>query len=98
MIEDTAKDPHLRVAAAEHVRCRRFDEDLVMVDLAGGEYFALDAVGGRMWDLLVSGKTALEVGAILAGEYEASEHEIADDCARLVRDLLERGLLVVRVP
>jgi|SRR5580658_1251359 hypothetical protein len=97
MSEGAKKSPlDTRVEAAEHVRCRRFDEDLVMVDLEGGEYFALDAVGGRMWDLLVSGKTPAEVGAILVAEFEASEGEILHDCVRLVDDLLKRRLLVVR--
>jgi hypothetical protein len=85
-----------RVAAAELVRCRAFDEDLVMVDLQGGQYFALDAVGARMWDLLISGKTPAEVGTALAAEYEASEDEIFRDCTRLVDELLSRGLLVMR--
>ncbi len=87
-----------RVAAAEHVRCRRFDDDLVMIDLEGGEYYALDAVGARMWDLLMSGKTPADVGAALSAEYEAGEDEILRDCTTLVNELLERGLLVVRFP
>jgi Coenzyme PQQ synthesis protein D (PqqD) len=98
MSASTVSSRHTNLAAAEHVRCRRFDEDLVMVDLEGGEYFALDAVGGRMWDLLVSGKTPAEVGAILAAEYEASEDEIFRDCMKLADDLLQRRLLVVRLP
>jgi hypothetical protein len=85
-----------RVAAAEHVRCRAFDEDLVMVDLQGGQYFALDVVGARMWQLLVSGNTPAEVGSALAAEYEASEDEIFRDCTRLADELLKRGLLVIR--
>jgi hypothetical protein len=85
-----------RVAAAEQVRCRAFDEDLVMVDLQAGQYFALDAVGARMWDLLISGKTPAEVGTALATEYEATEDEIFRDCTRLVDELLTRGLVVIR--
>jgi hypothetical protein len=96
MSQETPGVRESRVAAAEHVRCRRFDDDLVMVDLEGGEYFALDAVGGRMWDLLVSGKTPAEVGAILVVEYDSTEDQISHDCAKLVEGLLERRLLVVR--
>jgi hypothetical protein len=87
-----------RVKAAEHVRCRQFDDDLVMVDLEGGEYFALDMVGARMWGLLVAGKTPAEVGATLAAEYEAGPDEILRDCTKLVDELLSRGLVVVREP
>ena len=88
------RDDH--VTASEHVHCRHFDDDLVMVDLKGGEYFALDAMGTRMWDLLVSGKTPAEIGAGLATEYDAGEDELTLDCTKLASDLLKRGLLVVR--
>jgi coenzyme PQQ synthesis protein D (PqqD) len=87
-----------RVIAAEHVRCRPFDEDLVMIDLEGGEYFALDAVGARMWHLLISGLTPAEVGAALAAEYEAREDDICRDCMKLADELLERRLFILRLP
>jgi hypothetical protein len=87
-----------RVSAAEHVRCRQFDNDLVMVDLQGGEYFALNAVGARMWDLLTSGKTLAEVAEALAAEYEAGQDEIFSDCKKLADELLTRGLLVLKAP
>jgi hypothetical protein len=67
-----------------------------MVDLHGGEYLALNDVGGRMWDSLVSGKTPEQVAADLAPEYDAHVVEILDDCVRLADELLERGLLVRR--
>jgi hypothetical protein len=84
------------VLAAEHVRCRRFDDDIVLVDLHRGEYFALDAVGARMWELLVAGETPASVAAALAGEYDATETEILHDCLRLTEELLGRGLVVGR--
>jgi hypothetical protein len=95
MSERAVIDSYGHLAVAEHVRSRRFDDDLVLVDLEGGEYFALDAVGGRMWDLLVSGKTPAEVGAILAVEYDAEADPIALDCVKLAENLVRRGLLVV---
>jgi hypothetical protein len=94
MSEGSTSARNRRVAAAEHVRCRQFDEDLVMVDLNGGEYFALDSIAARMWELLVSGRTATQIAATLALEYAASEDDILGDCVKLADDLLERGLLV----
>jgi hypothetical protein len=69
-----------------------------MVDLAGGQYFALNEVGARMWSLLIAGKTPAEVGTALVGEYETGQEEIVGDCANLVDELLRRGLLIVRDP
>jgi len=91
-----ALDAH--VAAAEHVRCRQFDDELVMLHLERGQYFSLDPIGARMWGLLISGKTPAEVAADLLVMYEAAEEEILLDCVKLVDELLERGLVVLRLP
>jgi hypothetical protein len=87
-----------RVTAAECVRWRQFDDELVMVDLQGGEYFALNAVGARMWDLLASGKTLAETATALASEYNAGQDEILGDCTKLADELLKRGLIVLKLP
>ncbi len=87
-----------RVALADHVRCRSFDEDLVVVDLERGEYVALDLMGARMWELLAAGRSPAEVGASLATEYDASEEDILRDCTRLADELVGRGLFVPRLP
>jgi hypothetical protein len=86
--------PHDRVAPAKNVHSRRFDDDLVIVDLKRGEYYALDAVGAGMWQLLVSGKTPAEVGSAIAVEYDSTEEVIVRDCLTLAENLVERGLLV----
>jgi hypothetical protein len=87
-----------RVVAAPHVRFRLFDDELVIVDLNGGEYFALDRIGSRMWQELVSGKSPAEVAAELAGQFDATEERIAADCAALADELLGRRLVVARLP
>lgn len=87
-----------RVTPAHDVRYREFDDELVMVDLQGGEYFALDAIGRRMWNELASGKSPLEVAASMATEFDATQDQIARDCLALADELIGRGLLVRRVP
>jgi hypothetical protein len=83
------------VTPSEHVRCRVFDDDLVILDLKGGEYYALNAVGARMWSLLTTGNTPAQVGATLANEYDVPEPEVVQDCTRLVGELIARGLLIM---
>jgi hypothetical protein len=94
MSEHSLVDPDVRVAASEHVRSRQFDDELVIVDLEGGEYFALDAIGASMWSALVAGKTPAQVAVELAAKYEAEEKQVLGDCVRLVGDLVGRGLLI----
>lgn len=52
------------------------DGDLVMVDLDGGAYLALDPVGQRIWRLLDEPKTLAELCDLLQAEYAVD----ADQC------------------
>jgi hypothetical protein len=98
MLEHEIATPDRHVAPSDYVRCRTFDDDLVLVDLMGGEYFALDSIGARMWALLSAGKMPSEIAVILSSEYQADEGTILGDCRNLVRELLARRLLVLRSP
>jgi hypothetical protein len=86
------------VKAAPLVRSRRFDNDVVIVDLEGGAYYALDEVGARMWALLNSGQSPLELATTMAAEYAADKEQILVDCLHLVRRLLDLGLMEVTPP
>jgi hypothetical protein len=87
---------HARVP--DHVQTRTFDGDLVILDLAGGEYFALDAVGAHMWQGLAAGHEARDVAADVAKRYEVEVDRALDDLLALVAELTARGLLVVEDP
>ena len=65
----------LRTAGDPAELARRYNaegvDELVILDLQGGEYFALDWIGSRMWESLVAGKTPGEVAADLAADCAA---------------------------
>ncbi len=67
----------------------------VLLDLERREYFALDDVAARMWEVLsVDGAVAGVVDA-LALEYEVSRPTLRQDVERFVRTLAERDLVHV---
>ena len=77
---------------------RELDGEAVLLDLASGRYFGLNAVGTRAWTLLAAG-TALDAAvAALAAEFDAPAAEITADVNALVSDLVARGLLVAAAP
>ena len=73
---------------------RELEGEAVLLDLASGRYFGLNAVGTRIWMLLESGSTAADAAAALAAEFEADADRIARDVDELVGELRARGLLV----
>jgi hypothetical protein len=84
-----------RLRCAEQVHARRFDAEMVIVDLARGEYFSLDEIGGAMWDWLVQGLSLTEVAEKLAATYDADLETIRSDTKRIAGELVSSGLLVV---
>jgi Coenzyme PQQ synthesis protein D (PqqD) len=85
---------HGRVRCADAVHARLFDEELVILDLARGEYFALDPVGARVWAGLQSGRTVEEMAQEIVSEYDVSLDGALADLTALGDDLVARGLLV----
>jgi hypothetical protein len=84
---------HQRLTCSTDVLARVLDGEAVLLDLASGEYFGLNAVGTRVWELLSAGNSYGEVRAALVGEFEAPAATIDRDLDELVGRLLERKLV-----
>ena len=84
--------PTDRIRIGSGVSAREFDGEWIVLDLAGGNYFGLDEVGGAIWDGLREEKSLEEIARALATQYDASESVILSDVLALVGDLLERRL------
>ena len=82
-----------RVRVAANVFARDFDGEVVLLDLARGDYYGLDAIGARLWNGLMAGRTASEVAAQIGPEYDVEPDVIEQDLHALVDDLLARGLV-----
>lgn len=82
----------LRVAPSIHTRT--FDGELVLLDLEGGDYFALDEIGAKFWAGVQAGKSLDALADEVAAEYDVSRAQAATDLAALRDELLARGLLV----
>ncbi|MBV9947652.1 MAG: PqqD family protein [Myxococcales bacterium] len=90
-----ANRTRLRPAGAVHARL--FDEELVVLDLAQGEYFALDALGARLWLGLEAGRSVEEIARDLVAEYEVGLERLIADLTTLSDELVARGLMTRQV-
>ncbi len=70
--------------------------EMVLMHLDTEQYFGLDAVGRRIWELLGEHGDTEQVLATLMAEYEVTESRLRADLQRLLGELLEAGLLVSR--
>ncbi len=72
---------------------RQVGDETVILDLASGNYFGLDAVGARIWQLIGEGQNLESVCQILLAEYDVSRDVAERDLLSLMEELKSRGLL-----
>jgi hypothetical protein len=65
----------------------------VLLKLDGGQYFALNEVGGRIWDLCDGRHTVSEIIAILSSEYDMPAETIEHDLGELLTNLANENLV-----
>lgn len=96
---DTAQPgQHQRYEVSASVVFRELDGETVLLNLDSGVYFGLDAVGTRVWTLLLEHGTTGPVCARMEQEYDVEPEALERDVHRLVRELHQKGLIVAAAP
>ena len=85
----------MRVTVSEHVYTESVDDETVLLELESGQYYGLDSVGTRLWQLLSELGSTEAVTAAAVAEFEVEPGQLASDLAVLVRELADRKLVVV---
>jgi hypothetical protein len=80
------------------VICRELSGETVLLNLESGVYYGLDAVGTRVWQLLMQGCTIASVRDTMIEEYDVAPDVLNADVIRLVGDLRDRGIVKPREP
>ncbi len=68
--------------------------EMVLLDLASGQYFGLDPVGSRIWDRLAQGPCSFtDLCDIIEAEFDAPRDVIEHDMQALIAQLSEKKLV-----
>ena len=85
----------MRVSVPEHVYAETVQDETILLELQSGNYYGLDSVGTRLWQLLTELQATEAVAAAASEEFDVTPEEVAKDIENLVQELADRGLLVV---
>jgi hypothetical protein len=66
--------------------------EAIIVDMKSGQYFGLDAVGTRIWELIAEKGTVGGVHGAMLAEFEVEPDRLREDLERLLQVLSEKGL------
>jgi len=71
------------------------DGERVMMDMKTGEYFGLDSIGTRIWDLIESPTKIAEIVEILINEFDVSKEQCELDTIDFIRELVDKNLVFI---
>jgi Coenzyme PQQ synthesis protein D (PqqD) len=68
-------------------------DTVILLTPDSGEYFTLNEVGGRIWELADGSRSVAEIAAALGEEYEAPLEEIQADALDVLSELAGQRLI-----
>ena len=86
MSQPLTKDP---AAFAE----TRIDDEIVIMNLASGDFFSLTDSAAAIWDLLDGTRDRAAVLAALSVQYDAAQTDLARDLDNFLGELRSGGLI-----
>ena len=86
-----------RVSVPDDVLMRELDGESVILDLASENYYGLDEIGTRIWQVLSSSRTVQEAYDTLLLEYDVEPQQLQQDMQELVTQLVAKGLLRIEM-
>jgi hypothetical protein len=85
--------PDSRPVRRSDVLAQAAGETVILLTPDSGEYFTLNEVGGRIWELADGSRSVSEIAGVLGDEYEAPLADIQADALELLGELAEERLV-----
>jgi len=86
--------PESRLRRRDRVLTQRAAGQWILLDLDGGQYYALDEVSGRIWDLCDGSRDVAALVEALCEDYEASPETVEADVLSFLGEMVEERLVV----
>ncbi len=84
-----------RAAAPAHVLVRFLDQEAVLLNLETEQYFGLDEIGTRMWQLVTASPSIDAAYQELLAEFDVEAEMLHSNLTELLTRLVDSGLLEV---
>ncbi len=84
-----------RVTVDDDILMQELEDEAVILDLNSENYFSLDDVGTRMWQLFTSNETIQDAYDHLLAEYDAPPETLKKDLIDFVQRLEQKGLISI---
>jgi len=72
------------------------DGETVMMSIEQSQYYGLDSVGTRIWDLIENEMRVGDICAALMNEYDVTEQQCQQDVISFLQDMLDNNTVTTR--
>ena len=84
------------IVAAKQQISSELSGEAVILDLHGGNYFGLDEIGARIWNLLQQPTTLAEIRDALLQEYDVTPERCEQEVKTLLEEMAAHHLIDVQ--
>lgn len=84
-----------RIVIPEDVIISKVEQEIVLLNLESEQYYALDDIGARIWELLNDKGETMTVVEQITAEYDVAEADFRQDLATLIMNLHTAGLVSI---
>jgi hypothetical protein len=88
-------DTHVKLSRNPELLSSDMDGEIVMMSIDNGEYYGLDMIGSRIWELLESPCSFQSIISTLMEEYEVPALQCENDVSDFLDSLLEKKIIVL---
>lgn len=74
----------------------KIDDEVVMLSQDSGEYYALNPVGSRIWELIENPVSVNEIVKVLENEFDVGHDVCVKETIELLNELDKKTLLVLQ--
>jgi hypothetical protein len=83
------------IARSQSQISTHLNSEVIILGLASQEYYSLDGVGARIWELLEEPRTVPVLVEVLLQEYDVTRERCTADLLALVQELADAGCIEV---
>ena len=86
--------PESRPRRRDRVLVQRAADQWILLDVENGQYYALDEVSGRVWDLCDGSHSISAMVDVLCEEYDAPAEAVEEDVLAFLGEMADERLVV----
>ena len=77
----------------EGIACQVVNGEAVLLDIERGEYFSLNSVGTRIWELCDGTRSVTEIVSVIGVEFDVTEDVVTADAQEILDELAKEKLV-----